>query len=275
MSPDDAPSSGNSRPAGSGDAFDDILDDLVKNSGTAAAEKKSGSGPDTDNAQAESPKENERALTKVELDIDDAPFLEDEEEKEPDPGPGPAAESLPLAETAPEPEEPTGFKKILSSLARDKKRLGAAVAVILVLLLSPLAYVFFSGQEKPPEPPVAAQPALPERQLPPPPKPAQRYVFEGAPYLVEHRGSEGELRFLKVRFTIATNSEPLFRELQHNNIILRDAVYHYLSNKPLSFLSDKQQIDVLRTDLISVINDHVTADKITELYFEEYLITGK
>ena len=92
---------------------------------------------------------------------------------------------------------------------------------------------------------------------------------------MEIRGTEGEIRFLRCRFSIPTDSQPLFNELRVKTIALRDSIYYYLDNKPLTFLSDQGAREALKQDLISVINEHASADKIHNLYIEEYLITGK
>jgi flagellar FliL protein len=91
---------------------------------------------------------------------------------------------------------------------------------------------------------------------------------------VERRGEEGEIRFLYCRFATPTDSPLLQAELEAKKVLVRDAIYYYLSNNPLTFLSalDKQQN--LKADIISVINEHVSSAKLSELYFEEYMVRG-
>jgi flagellar FliL protein len=91
---------------------------------------------------------------------------------------------------------------------------------------------------------------------------------------MERRGSEGELRFLRASFAIPTENPMLFVELGTKDIAVRDAIYYYLRNKPLTFLADKDSREMLKNDLLSVINEHISSEKVTELFFEEYLITG-
>ena len=100
-----------------------------------------------------------------------------------------------------------------------------------------------------------------------------KFLFKGEPFLIERRGSEGEIRFLRCRFSIPTDNPSLYAELQAKNIAVRDAIYYYLNNKPVTFLSDSTQTEVLKRDLISVINKHLTSEKIQELYIEDYLVT--
>lgn len=276
MLPDDNSSNGKNN--ASDDLFDEILGDLAANASNEEEDAFSGSPqkPSGQPGNGASSGQNAPGLesAKVELDIDDAPFLEEEEE-EPEAEQPPPPPSLPPGQE--DEEEPKGIKALLSKLTSSKKRMALAGGLGLAVLLAPLAFLFFSGGDKPaPEPPVDVTPP-PAPSAPPaiPQQPERRYVFEGAPYLVERRGSEGEIRFLHVRFTLVTDNPALFAEMQQKSILLRDAVYHYLSNKPLTFLSDEEQFNMLRTDLISVINEHLTADKISELNFEEYLVTGR
>ena len=155
-------------------------------------------------------------------------------------------------------------------LLKDKRRLAIAGAVAVCVLLAPLAFLFGSGYEGQPPVQAVAEAPRPAQAIPDlPQEPAQPpvHLFQSAPYFIPTRGSEGQIRFLRCAYTLSTQNRLLYGELVQKRLILRDAVYHYLSNKPLSFLSDQQQLEGLKQDLLSVINAHVTADKLHELYF--------
>ena len=213
----------------------------------------------------DSPASGESPSVKVELDIEDAPFLQEAEEKPPPPKAPEPAPSPPAEE-----KKPSRFATLLA----NKKRLALIAGGVLLLLLAPIAISLLLGGEKPapvPETPVqTVQKGDPPRQDAPA---GPKFLFKGEPFLIERRGSEGELRFLRCRFSIPTDNPVLYAELQAKNIAVRDAIYYYLNNKPLTFLSDNAHTLVLKTDLISVINEHISAEKIQELYIEEYLVS--
>ena len=217
---------------------------------------------------------------KVELDIEDAPFLE-EEEPEDAPQPEKSNPALQKNKAAQGEAEKKGLRGVLRKLLGNKKRLGLVAGAAIFLLLAPIGFLLLTNNRTalpPPEPAQSsAPPAAPEKApeaSPPPPLPDRRYVFESAPYLVPLRGSEGEPRFLHLRYTVETENPSVFSELQARSIPIRDAVYHYLSKKPPTLLSNEEQVKLLRSDLINVINQLLGTDKITELNFQEYLITG-
>jgi flagellar FliL protein len=242
--------------ADDGDLFDGIAEESSSDVGSRPA---AGSG---------------RGNGKVELDIDDAPFLKEEKAAAPPPAAAPAA-SQRKAQTAAAQAPPSAVESALRKLTANKKRLALSIAGVLLVLLAPLVFLRLAGQREAPPPPPPAAPESEPRAAHESPVPSHRnFTFAGAPFLVERRGSEGELRFLRIRFTVVTTSPALFSEMQHKQIILRDAVYYYLNKKPLTFLTDESQVEALKSDLVSVMNEHLTADKIDELYLEEYLVSG-
>jgi flagellar FliL protein len=207
---------------------------------------------------------------KVELDIEDAPFIVDPEE----PAPRAKAKAQAQAPQAmPEQPAPSGFKHRLAALFANKTRLALVGCAVLLVLLAPVALNMFLHKTSAPPPPDPVRKLMPDE----PPRqdtPAgHKFLFKGDAYFIERRGDEGELRFLRCRFSIPTDNPALFAELQAKNIAVRDAVYYYLNNKPVTFLSDNTNTKVLKMELISVINEHISADKIQDLYIEEYLVT--
>ena len=207
---------------------------------------------------------------KVELDIEDAPFLQEQEEqkapvKEPE---RPAPPPPPVEE-----KKQSALQAKLAALLGNKKRLALIGGGLLLILLAPIGItLIFGGKD-------TQQPADPVRRIVPdePPRddapPGPKFLFKSDLFLIERRGSEGEIRFLRCRFSIPTENPVLYGELRAKNIAVRDAIYYYLNNKPVVFLSDDMHTEVLKNDLISVINEHISSEKIQELYIEEYLVT--
>ena len=214
---------------------------------------------------------------KVELDIEGAPFLE-EEEPEDAPQPKTSSPALQENEATRDEAEKEGRRGFLQKLFGNKKRLGLVAGAVVFVLLAPIGYLLISSDRSDPPPPEPVQNSVPPEAAPepspPPPLPDRHYVFESAPYLVPLRGSEGEPRFLRLRYTVETESPNVFSELQTRGIPIRDAIYHYLSKRPPTLLSNEEQVNLLRSDLISIINQLIGTGKITELNFQEYLITG-
>ncbi len=208
---------------------------------------------------------------KVELDIEDAPFLQEAEEAKPKPKP---KEPEKPAQAPADAKPKSGLKLKLAALLANKKRLAIIGGGLLLILLAPIAITMFLNKAPAPPPPQE-----PVRKLVPEEPPREntpagpKFLFKLDQFFIERRGSEGEIRFLRCRFTIPTENPNLYAELQMKNIAVRDAIYYYLNNKPVTFLSDSTQTEVLKKDLISVINEHVSAEKIQELYIEEYLVT--
>jgi len=54
--------------------------------------------------------------------------------------------------------------------------------------------------------------------------------------------------------------------------VLRDAVFYYLRNKNLTFLSDKSNVDELKEDLLSVINQFLSSAQLERLLIEQYVV---
>lgn len=202
-----------------------------------------------------------KALQKVDLDLDDAPFLEDEKEE--------AAPAPPSAETAPpEPETVRPWWKKPPAL------IGGGVLLVVILALLAWLLVF----RKPPPPPPAAEeaPAVeePPAEMPAeePKKPEVEISVPFEPFLVETTDPKGRTHFLTIRFSLSTKSPGSEAEVKRGRIVLRDAVYYYLKNKDLAFLSDTRNADTLKKDLLSVINQFLGDEQIDTLLIEEYLV---
>lgn len=211
---------------------------------------------------------------KAELDIDDAPFLKEpaEEKRRQKPVEAPRTKKK-------EKETPAGglLKSVLKSLLADKKRLAMlSGGLVCALVILPLALMLVPGWKKgsdsmPRQQERIVVSGVPEREEAPP---GPKFLYRLASFFIERRGSEGELRFLRCALAIPTDDPGFFAELGAKDVAVRDAIYYYLRNKPLAFLADKKSREMLKQDLLSVINEQLSSENANELYFEEYLITG-
>ncbi len=211
-----------------------------------------------------------KALQKVDLDLDDAPFLEDEVEEEAPPQAEAAAS--PFAEPAQEAAKPSRKKLFIL--------IGAAA---LLLVAGVAAYFLFLKKPAPPPEPVeeaapppveeaAPTPIAPTPPPPEPPAPKREIVIPMDPFLVELTDPKGRTRFLTIRFTAVTQEPPVELELKRNLIVVRDAVYYYLKNKNMEFLTDKNNTEAIKKDVLSVINQFVGAQPLDNLLIEDFLV---
>ena len=208
-----------------------------------------------------------KALQKVDLDLDDAPFLEDEPEEAP-----------------PAPETPTTGEEqaavdAAAKPSRKKKFLILGLAVLLLLGGAAAAYFLFLKKPAAPPPPVetpheepAPPPVMPPPPPPEPPAPKPEIVLTMDPFLIELTDPKGRSRFLTIRFSAATTEHSAELEFKRNTIVVRDAVYYYLKNKSLEFLTDKGNADALKKDVLSVINQFIGSQPLDNLIIEDYLV---
>jgi flagellar FliL protein len=204
-----------------------------------------------------------KALQKVELDLDDAPFLEDEKEEAPPPPPG--EESVQREEETP---QPPWWKK--------KAVVFGGAALVLVILAALAYFLFFSGkkEEIPPPPPAeeTAEEASQETTAPPPLPEAKEVVVVMDPFLVEQTNEKGEAFLVSLQFSTTTTSPEFAKELSRNAVVLRDAVYYFLKNKQLVYLDDEKVAESLKQDIMSVMNQFLGDEQITNLFIEKYVV---
>ncbi|WP_243545984.1 flagellar basal body-associated FliL family protein [Pseudodesulfovibrio tunisiensis] len=204
--------------------------------------------------------EASRAAQKVDLDLDDAPFLEAEEEDE-----------LPLEEEHETPlfEEEKPEKSNLAALLGNKLVWAAAVIVILLAVIAILLLREPEVVEVPVEVPPVAQPETPAEPVVPE---SQDILVRLDPFLVEQKDDKGQVRFLEVRLVLTTPDDGLARQFKQETYTVRNAVYYYLKNKDLQFLSDKKNSDRLKKELLAVINQYMGFGQFETLLFEQYLV---
>lgn len=223
-----------------------------------------------------------KGLQKVELDLDDALFLEFEEKEEPAPTP---------TEPAPEPEEKPVVPHSDTSAKRTWPRpsklwiFGIITAALCLLLGAGAGYFFMQSDQKQSEEANVAvnisqsqtpvSESKPEvnatAEITPPVKPALEYTYALEQFQVEYVLND-QIRFLTCRFSIKGVSEIMRYELQHNSLFIRDGVYRYLKNSPLSFLDNPENSDRLKSDLVTVINQSLKNGQVSEILLEEYVV---
>jgi len=196
---------------------------------------------------------------KVELDLDDAPFLDEEEVEEEKP----AAVDAPAVKQID--DQPKGLKKLLA----NKKILYGAIGG-LVLIIGLVVWLLLP-KKKAVEPPPLPPPVVEKKPEPEPPKPDEvKIVFE--PFWVELPDEKGTPRLLVCKFITTTANQALQTEIEAKTLVLRDAMYYYLKNKNLTFLTDKKNSDLLKRDMLAVMNQYLEFDELKDILIEEYLV---
>lgn len=214
-----------------------------------------------------------KAAQKVELDLDDAPFLQDEE-----PEPSKTSAAPPPGAGMPELPSPDAPKAVSlkDRLLANKKKLiiaGGIFALLLVVGIGVNFFLFRSPAPPPPAPePEARKVLLPDKPPPLPAATAPKYQLAWESFWVEQRDSEGAIRFLVTTFTIPTDSAQLYAEMQLKKVVLRDAIFYYLRNRPFMLFSDPEKVAALKRDLMTVINEHVASGKVEDIFIENYLV---
>lgn len=204
--------------------------------------------------------EASKATQKVDLDLDDAPFLEDEEEEEEAPH---VQEETPLFEQ----EEP-GRKFDLGALFKNRLFL-IALGVILLLLVIIFVLLLREPEAPPlPPPPPRAPAASPQAETPATPE----ILIRLDPFLIEQRDKDNVIRFLEVRVLVSTTDDGLARQFKQETYTVRNAIFYYLKNKDLQFLSDKENSDKLKQELLAIINQYMGFGQFDTILFEQYLV---
>lgn len=209
---------------------------------------------------------------KVELDLEDAPFLLPEEEKA-TPPPPPAAQSLSLSPEGDAPQKKK-FSLDLSRLLANKKLVIAVIVALVLLLGGGSAWFLLRKKEAPPPPAPGVQKIVVPQQAAPPPEPAGpvQTILTWEPFWVEQKDAKGNIRFLVVKFSAPTENQKLVFEAQAKKVTIRDAVYYYLKNKSLTFLTDAANAETLKKDVLAIMNEYLSIGKLEDLLIENYLV---
>ncbi|MFH1913087.1 MAG: flagellar basal body-associated FliL family protein [Pseudomonadota bacterium] len=204
--------------------------------------------------------EANKATQKVDLDLDDAPFLEDEDEEE----------EAPIAHDETPLFEQSAPKRQFDFGALFKNRLFLLALGVILLLLAVILYLLFR------EPAVPALPPPPPRDAPAatPTEAAQtpEILIRLDPFLIEQRDKDNVIRFLEVRVIVSTLDDGLARQFKQDTYTVRNAIFYYLKNKDLQFLSDKKNSDKLKQELLAIINQYMGFGQFDTILFEQYLV---
>ncbi|GAB6059547.1 flagellar basal body-associated FliL family protein [Desulfonatronum parangueonense] len=191
---------------------------------------------------------------KVALDLDDAPFLDDLPDEAPPPKPTQDSKRDGV-DSEPESEPP----------AKTPRRLLLIAGVLVAILLAGLIIWF---TRPPPAPEVVS---LPEAPPVPEPKPVvEEFKQPMDPFWVAFAQDDGVF-FLSLRIVLVIEDPTLSLEIQRKTIILRDAVYYFLNNRPLPSLKHADAAETLKSDLMSVMNQHLS-QPLKNILIEDYLV---
>ena len=206
--------------------------------------------------------EASKATQKVDLDLDDAPFLEDEDEEE---------EIEEVEVETPFLKEDDGKPKPgLAALLKNKFVLIGLGVILLLLVVIIILLLREPEAPPPPPPPPAEETKIPEAAPEVPETP--QIVIKLDPFLIEQKDQEGKIRFLQVSILLSTEDEGLARQFKQETFAVRNALYYYLKNKDLQFLSDKENSEKLRKELLVIINQYMGFGQFDTLMFEQYLV---
>ncbi len=229
-------------------------------------ETKKGEDASPDNATARKAQlddtETSKAIQKVDLDLDDAPFLEEDDDEE----------ELLEEEQFELPSDGTGSKekKDPLDLLRNKFVFGGAAAAMLIIIG---ALFFLLSGDNAPAPPVVEQPVVeqPTAEMEEPVDPGQMLVRLD-PFIIEQRDATGTLRFLEISLVFSTTDPNIAQNLSRETPTVRYALFYYMKNKNLEFLTDQENVDNLKKELLSVTNQYMVAGEFETLLFEQYLV---
>jgi len=206
--------------------------------------------------------EASRATQKVDLDLDDAPFLEDEEEEE---------EITEVEEETPLLQEEDGKPRPgLGALFKNKLFI-TSLGVILILVVVIIILLLREPDTPPPPPPAPVEETQIEEEIPVVTETPQ-ILIRLDPFLIEQKDEEGKIRFLEIRVLVSTEDEGLSMQFKQETYAVRNALFYYLKNKDLQFLSDKKNSDKLKSELLAIINQYMGFGQFETLMFEQYLV---
>ncbi|MEZ0575081.1 flagellar basal body-associated FliL family protein [Halodesulfovibrio aestuarii] len=202
---------------------------------------------------------------KVELDLDDAPFLmedEDEDEEQPlDNSTSTNADSFSSSEVETDPE----------AVRKRKRKLMFGGIGLLVIALIALGWNMLQPKDTP-RPVKRIVKKEKGKYDTPPIVQKDKFDVTWEPFWVEQRDSKKDIRFLVCKFAVFTDNEKLAWEAKNKKVTLRDAIFYYLRNKDLKFLSDKENVQLLKSDLLTVVNQYMGNGQFKDVFIENYLV---
>ncbi|SIO38175.1 flagellar basal body-associated FliL family protein [Halodesulfovibrio marinisediminis] len=203
---------------------------------------------------------------KVELDLDDAPFLMDDEDEE---------EEQVFDDATPTDVDsfssPAEFEAASDAARKRKRKLMFGGLGLLVIALIAVGWNMLQPQDVP-RPVKRVVKKEKGKYDPPPIVQKDKFDVTWEPFWVEQRDNKKEIRFLVCKFAVFTDNEKLAWEAKNKKVTLRDAIFYYLRNKDLKFLSDKENVQLLKSDLLTVVNQYMGHGQFKDVFIENYLV---
>ncbi len=81
-----------------------------------------------------------------------------------------------------------------------------------------------------------------------------------------------QIRILTFTLSIPDVTELMRLEMEVKSVFIRDGIYRYLKNAPLSCLDNPDNSDKLKNDLAAVVNQHMKSGTVSEILIEEYVV---
>ncbi|WP_456324423.1 flagellar basal body-associated FliL family protein [Desulfonauticus submarinus] len=203
--------------------------------------------------------EENKKKKKVELDLDDAPFLEQEEPEEEEKektAPPSSQEEKNLEQDTPPPKK--------------KKWILIGIIALLLILIGGGYFLFFNKTAPPPPPAPVKPPPKKTKNSPPPP---EEKIIPLKQFLVELKNKKKQPLFLEIKLSFATTNGRLEWEIKRKRIVLRDAIYYYLTNKEYNFLANTKNIPKLKQDILNVVNQYLNNGQLKKVLIEHYVIS--
>lgn len=203
-----------------------------------------------------------KSVQKVELDLDDALFLEFED---PVPAPPPQEQTAPI-----EPEAASEIvlaEEGIASVPLWKKMwFQGLMALVVIILGGGIAFLLM----RPAVPPPPVQELMPDQDLSSDfSKEHSEHLFTMQPFIVEFKQGEN-IGFLKYAFAIPCDNSTLHEELESKTLVLRDAIYQYLTSAELIPPDKSDNMEKVKNATILLINNIVETGQISSLYIAEY-----
>lgn len=247
-----------------------LPDDPPSKNTSATENVKAGVELDTDLSSHEflNNKKEYDAMAKVELDLEGAPFLTEEEHPEDKKKKDADSQLLVIKDTSDEKKVWSDAHPVLAKILNPKVSIP-----LLIIIIAAFSYLFFVRKDAPPAPPPIAekdQTTVPESVAQS--EKTQEYAVSFEPFWVEQTDAEGNIRFLIFKFSASSKDEKVRWEANNKILLLRDAVFYYLRHKNLTFLSDKENVTIMKQDLLGILNGHLSTGMMDTLHIESYLV---
>ncbi|MFP4071047.1 MAG: flagellar basal body-associated protein FliL [Desulfovibrionales bacterium] len=189
---------------------------------------------------------------KVELDLDDAPFLAETDDD--------VFQDRTAAEDS---EAADGPQEEEDAPEENSKRLNTwgLVAAALGTVLVTTAVLAFLVLKIPSESSMKSSTSSVPAEL----------LVTLEPFLIPFENGE-HVSILQCTFSLPVDNPTLKQEVERKRIVLRNALYFYLSQKELLHLGEHEAADLLKADLTAVVNQNLNLGQVETVLVDEYLV---